>query len=141
MARAVIFAAIFCVASGVAFPATWSGVLVDSKCYAAKERNVNPGDTTANLLRDKYQEFWFCSPTAKTRLFAIALRNGQSIEFDSAGNEKAADFVYQLSKKSFPVSVDVSGEMAGRVISVDTISASPKKASATSPDGSIRGEP
>lgn len=107
--------------SAAAFPATWSGVLVDSKCYAAEERNVNPHDSLTAVDRDKYQEFWYCSPTKKTRLFAVVQNDGAVVPLDPATNPKIEELVRQAGKQS-PFAVIVIGERTDRLVRVDTIS-------------------
>jgi hypothetical protein len=37
--------ALFCWSAVLGLAGSWSGNLVDSKCYASEERNVNPTDT------------------------------------------------------------------------------------------------
>lgn len=111
----------FVFASAAGFPATWSGVLVDSKCYAAEERNVNPHDSLTAVDRDKYQEFWYCSPTKKTRLFAVVQNDGAVVQLDPATNPKIEEVVRQAGKQS-PFAVTVTGEQTDRFVRVDTIS-------------------
>jgi hypothetical protein len=108
-------------ASAAAFPATWSGVLVDSKCYAAEERNVNPHDSLTAVDRDKYQEFWYCSPTKKTRSFAVVQNDNAVVPLDPAANPKIEEVVRQAGKQS-PFAVTVTGEQSDRLVRVDTIS-------------------
>ena len=43
---------LICLASTLSFAGTWSGLLVDSRCYEAEERNVNPTDTLTSVDRD-----------------------------------------------------------------------------------------
>lgn len=117
--RRLIVVLIF--ASAAAFPATWSGVLVDSNCYAAEERNVNPHDSLTAVDRDKYQEFWYCSPTKKTRLFAVVQNDGAVVPLDPAANPKIEEVVRQAGKQ-LPFAVTVTGERSDHVVRVDTIS-------------------
>ena len=41
------FASTFCLAGN------WPGYLVDSRCYAAEERNMNPSSTLSEVNRDR----------------------------------------------------------------------------------------
>ncbi len=117
-------AALLAFSSAVTFAATWSGPLVDSKCYAAEERNVNPTDTETFVDRDGGNEIRYCSPTHKTKSFALIAADGRELNFDSAGNAKAAEMVGNVNKRRRLV-VEVSGEMSGDTIKVDSISAAP----------------
>src|ERR1017187_3992053 len=53
MRRATRLAALLCFLSAVGFAASWSGTLVDAKCYDARERNVNPTDV--DLRRSRHE--------------------------------------------------------------------------------------
>jgi hypothetical protein len=109
-------------AAAPGFAATWSGSLVDSKCFAASERNVNPNDTLTAVDRDQNQEIRFCSPASKTKSFAIIQSDGLSFAFDVAGNAKAAEFVRNVPRKP-RIAVVVTGELKDGTIRVDSISA------------------
>ena len=109
--------------SASGFAGTWSGSLVDSKCFAASERNVNPDDTLAAVDRDQNQEIRYCSANSKTKSFAIIQADGLSFALDSAGNAKAAEFVRNASRKPRRIAVVVTGELNNRTIKVNSISA------------------
>ena len=115
-------AALLAFSSAVTFAATWSGPLVDSKCYAAEERNVNPTDTETFVDRDGGNEIRYCSPTHKTKTFALVARDGRELNLDSAGNTQASELVRNVNKRRW-LEVAVSGEMSGDTIKVDSISA------------------
>lgn len=104
------------------FAGTWSGSLVDSKCFAALERNVNPTDTLTAVDRDQNQEIRYCSARAKTKSFAIIQADGLTFTLDAAGNAKAAEFVRNIGRKP-GIAVVVTGELDHRTIKVDSISA------------------
>jgi len=112
---------VFALASLLTFADSWSGVLVDGKCYAAEQRNVNPHDSLTNVDRDRYQEIWYCSPNAKTKSFTVVQQNGLNLNLDAAGNAKAAGLVRNAGKKSL-FSVAVTGQMTGDIVQVNTIS-------------------
>ena len=114
-------AALLSLSSALSFGATWSGALVDSKCYDAEQRNVNPTDTLTNVDRDGNREIRYCSPSAKTKLFAVVQSDGPSLKLDSAGNAKAAELVRNIGKKS-PLAVAITGEINRDTIKVDSIS-------------------
>ena len=107
--------------SAFAYAGTWSGALVDSKCFEIAERNVNPTDTLTYVDRDQNQEIRYCSPGAKTKVFAVVQHDGVSLKLDSAGNAKAVEIVRRNVKKS-PLTVVITGEMSENTIKVDSIS-------------------
>jgi hypothetical protein len=114
-------AALFCLSSALGFAESWSGALVDSKCYGYLECNVNPTDTMTYVDRDKNSEIRYCSASAKTKSFAVVLQDGLNFDLDTAGNAKAADLVRSSGKKSLFV-VIVTGEMTKRnTVKVDSI--------------------
>jgi hypothetical protein len=104
------------------FARTWSGSLVDAKCYAAEERNVNPTDTEVFVDRDRGYEIRYCSPKPKTKLFAVVSFEGTVANLDSAGNVKASEFAQKAGKER-PMHVTVTGEMTGNEIKVESITA------------------
>ncbi|MGP0076723.1 MAG: hypothetical protein ACLPWF_32825 [Bryobacteraceae bacterium] len=110
--------------AGLGFAGTWSGHLVDAKCYAAEERNVNPTDTETYVDRDGMEELRYCHPRLKTKSFTIVQFDGQSVNLDPAGNAKAAELVQKAGKRHF-MYVTVTGEMTGKTIKVDSISETP----------------
>jgi hypothetical protein len=114
-------AALFCFSSALMFAETWSGSLVDSKCFAREERNVNPTDTLTHVDRDVNLEIRFCSPRRGTKSFALIQSDGTIFPLDSAGNAKAVELVQKTGRKS-PLHVTIGGEMAGKAIGVDSIS-------------------
>jgi hypothetical protein len=114
-------AALLCLSSALSFAETWSGVLVDSKCYDSEERNVNPTDTLTYVDRDKNMEIRYCSPSAKTKSFAVVQPDGMSFKLDSAGNAKAAELVRKTGKRS-RFAAAITGQMSKNTIKVDSIS-------------------
>ena len=121
MALSIRLAALLCLSSALGFAGIWSGALVDSKCYDSEEHNVNPTDTLTNVDRDKNLEIRYCSPSAKTKSFAVVLQDGLSFKLDSAGNAKAAELFRRTGKKSL-FAVAITGEMSRTTIKVDSIS-------------------
>jgi hypothetical protein len=121
MALTMRFAASLCLLPALSFAGSWSGALVDSKCFDAEERNVNPTDTLTNVDRDMNREIRYCSPSAKTKSFAVVPSDGPSLKLDSAGNAKAAELVRKSGRKSV-LAVAITGEMSKNIITVDSIS-------------------
>jgi hypothetical protein len=120
MTLAMRLAAMFCLSAALSFAGIWTGALVDSKCYANEERNVNPTDTLTQVDRDGNREIRYCSPRAKTKSFAIVQADGTIITLDSAGNAKAADLVRATGKQS-RFTVAVTGALSKDTISVESI--------------------
>ncbi len=121
MKRALRIAALLCFSSALGLAATWSGFLVDARCYGARERNVNPTDTLTAVDRDQNSELRYCSPSVKTKSFALVQQDGSSFTLDSAGNAKASELVRKAGKTSWLV-VSVTGEAKKHTITVDSIS-------------------
>lgn len=121
MATWARLALLLCLSPALSFAGSWSGVLVNSKCYGAEERNVNPNDTLTNVDRDRNLELRYCSPNAKTKSFAVVQADGVRLRFDSTGNAKAAELVSKTGKKAL-LAVAVTGELQGKTIRVGSIS-------------------
>ena len=126
MAVTLRVAALLALSGALGFAENWSGSLVDSKCYASEERNVNPTDTLTNVDRDGNREIRFCSPRSKTKSFALVHFDGRTVNLDSAGNAKASELV-RTNRKRRPFFVTISGEIVGEAIRVDSISAAPQR--------------
>ena len=122
IALTIRLAALVCLSSALSSAGSWSGTLVDSKCFHNEERNVNPTDTMTYVDRDMNLEIRYCSPSAKTQSFVVVQPDGLSFRLDSAGNAKAAEFVRNKGKKS-PFYVAITGEVSKDTIKVDSISA------------------
>jgi hypothetical protein len=119
-------AALLGLSVALGFGENWSGSLIDSKCYASRERNVNPTDTLTNVDRDGSEEIRFCSPSPRTKSFALVLYDGRSFSLDSPGNTKASELVRSSRKRQSPLSVAITGEIVGQAIRADSISAAPQ---------------
>jgi hypothetical protein len=109
------------VSAGLSVAGTWSGLLVDTKCYESEERNVNPTDTLTSVDRDISAELRFCSPQAKTISFTLVQADNQSFRLDAAGNAKAAELVRKTGKTA-RLAVAVTGEAVKHMIHVESIS-------------------
>jgi hypothetical protein len=112
---------LLCLSSALGFAANWSGSLVDSRCYANEERNINPTETLQYVDRDTNYELRYCAPSAQTKSFTFVDHQGTSFQLDSAGITKAADLVRKTGKKA-PFAVNVTGELNKNAIGVETIS-------------------
>jgi hypothetical protein len=121
MRKAMLLAALVLSGAATLFAETWTGYLVDSKCYAAEERNVNPHDPTFNTNHDRGYQVLFCRPKARTTSFAIVDYDGYSFELDAPGNTKAANLVRQTKGKG-ALKVKVTGEKQKQTLIVDSIS-------------------
>jgi hypothetical protein len=121
MIRLFAFAAIF---SAFAWADTWTGSLVDAKCFAAAERNVNPTDTLTFVDRNGGEEVRSCAPTHKTKLFALVPSVGDALELDGTGNAKALELLKSAGKTNW-IEVVITGEPAAKGIKVDSLSLKP----------------
>lgn len=114
-------AALICLAAMPAFANSWTGYLVDAGCYAAEERSVNPSFATNHAYRDTDMEIKSCTPSAKTKKFAVVVHSGYGFKLDPVGNAKAAEIIQQTGRKH-PVQVVVTGEKSKDSIEVGSIS-------------------
>jgi hypothetical protein len=89
MALAMRFAVLLCLSSALGRAETWSGTLLDSRCWDFEENNTKA--VSIYVDRDRNMEIRFCSPTAKTKSFAVVLPDGMNLKLDSAGNAKASE--------------------------------------------------
>lgn len=121
MARVVWLAALLCFLPARSFAESWSGALLDSRCYESAERNVNPTDTLTSVDRDEYDEVRSCSPGKKTKAFLLLQRDGTTFKLDPDGNAKAAELVRTTGRKPLLL-VRVTGEVTGKAIKVASIS-------------------
>jgi hypothetical protein len=124
MKLTIPLAVLFSLSAVTAFAETWSGMLVDSKCYAAEQRNVNPTDTETAVDTDQGFEIRYCTPKHKTKSFAIVKRDGHALRFDAAGDTKALAYVHSAGKQHM-YEVAVTGEQSGKRIQVASISPAP----------------
>jgi hypothetical protein len=116
------FVSLVCLTPTVGFAQSWSGYLVDSRCYDAEQRSFNPFDGPPDLVRDRGLEIRICTPSAKTKSFAVVESNEmKSFKLDPHGNERASALVRKIGKKSFR-EVTVTGERKGDVVAVNSIS-------------------
>jgi hypothetical protein len=116
-----IFFAVLLLGSSPAFAENWTGYLLDAKCYASEERNVNPFAASFDANHDRAYEIRVCRPKVRTRKFAVVEVNGNSFELDPKGNEKAADFVRRTGEKRL-LNVTVTGDRRDHTVTVESIS-------------------
>lgn len=119
--RSIFFAVLLFGSSSPALAESWTGYLVDAKCYASEERNVNPFAPSFDANHDRAYEIRVCRPKVRTRKFAVVDVNGQSVDLDASGNAKAADFVRQIGEKRL-LNVTVTGDRRDHTVTVESIS-------------------
>ena len=126
---AMRLAALACWSSALCFAGSWSGALVDSRCWDSQENNTR--GTSIYVDRDGNLEIRLCSPGPKTRSFAVVLTDGNNLKLDAAGNAKAAELILDNGKKDnskkdngkkAQATVVVTGETSKDAIKVDSIS-------------------
>jgi hypothetical protein len=114
-------ATLLTLASTLSFAGTWSGYLVDSKCYATEQRNVNHFDASSYVDRDRDFDIKACHPSPHTKSFTLIDPNGLTYRLDSAGDTRAAGLIRNAPKKS-PLQVTITGQMAAKhTVKVDSI--------------------
>jgi hypothetical protein len=112
------FAFLFTLTSVLSFAESWSGALVDTKCYAIAQNNVSHGHPGST---DKKRAVRSCSPNEKTTSFSVVPQVGMAINLDTYGNEKARELVLKEGKKS-PFMVSVTGDKTEDTLKLSTIS-------------------
>ena len=117
--KPMLLAVLVYLSSTIGLAETWSGTLVDSRCWGFAENNTK--DVSIYVDRDRNMEIRSCSPTAKTKSFAVVLPDGLTLKLDAEGNAKAADLIQKVGKES-PVTVGVTGEKNRNTIKADSIS-------------------
>jgi hypothetical protein len=117
----IVLVAAFGMAPAAGMAQSWSGLLVDSKCYDAEERSVNPNDRLTHVERDQNLEIRMCAPKTNTKSFAVVEHGEDSFKLDAAGNARVSELLKETGKKSFH-EVTVVGEMENNTPVVDSIS-------------------
>lgn len=118
MARIVWLSAFFCLVAMPGIGKSWSGVLVDSKCFTSMDHNR--GDIPSFVNWDINGAIQFCSPTMKTHSFAVVQPDGTSIKLDSNGNERSRTLLDNNKHSLYIVKLD--GEEDRHMVRVKTIS-------------------
>jgi hypothetical protein len=121
MSRKTRLIGLVCMMASLAFAESWSGSLVNSRCYDALESNHNPDDTLTAVDRDRASEVNYCAPNRKTKSFAVITHDGETLRLDPGGNTKAAGLVRTAGKKS-SYYVQLTGEKKGHSITTESIS-------------------
>jgi hypothetical protein len=111
---------LFCLACMAGSTGTWEGVLVNSECYDAVERNVNPFESALDVSRDRNFEVRYCRANARTKSFTVVQPDGQSFKLDSTGNARATEIVRKGNQK-FIFIVEVTGKVRDHLINVNSI--------------------
>jgi hypothetical protein len=86
---------------------TWSGYLVDSRCYASEQSNVSAD--AASGSRDMRLGLRQCSATSETKRFAIVQNDWSVLKLDTAGNQSVAAVARHNTKRSTLYCVTVAG--------------------------------
>jgi hypothetical protein len=98
---------------------SWSGPLVDSKCYETANSN---GKFVTSVDRDMELTIRLCAPNAKTESFGVVLKDWQISELDANGNAKASELIRTAGKQKMYM-VTITGEMKRLALEVDSLSA------------------
>lgn len=114
-------ALLFCI-SVVGLANSWSGFLVDSRCWESIQNNVSSDTTTVS--RDMDGAVRYCSPRAHTARFTIVLNDWTGLTLDTDGSMEAAELV-QHGRVGCVTYVHVTGTVSQRTMRVNSISAPP----------------
>jgi len=106
------------------FAGTWSGQLVDSRCYALVTTNVSLDAGYAG--RDMVGELRTCLVNDRTKYFGVVLNDWSTFRFDGRGNAQASELV-RLNHKRSAYHVTVGGAVNSKkhTIAVSSLSVKP----------------
>jgi hypothetical protein len=104
--------------SVLSFAGSWTGALVDAKCYTTAQQNASHGHPASG---DTKRAVRSCAPSDKTMSFSVVQQVGMAFSLDPDGNEKARELVLKEGKRS-PFMVHVTGDVTENSLKVDTIS-------------------
>jgi hypothetical protein len=104
---AMRFASLLICLSSLGFAGTWSGVLVDSRCYTSMWNNTGPD--VPSVARDMNSLLVQCAARPDTRRFAIVQYDWRPLRLDAAGNERAAAIIRPIWKRRALYCVTVAG--------------------------------
>ena len=120
MKRMIQLGALVFLMSTASFAAgSWSGYMVDSKCYESTQRNVNAW-STSTVDRNMDLDIQRCAPTQKTKSFGLVGQDWTILKLDPAGNTSAAEFVRSSAKRDM-YRVTITGETDRNFLKVDSI--------------------
>jgi hypothetical protein len=111
---------LFCL-STLGFAETWSGFLVDSRCYSNDEFNVSQ-DANYTVGRDMRRTLRQCAATPETKKFAIVRNDWTRLKLDAAGNERAASIVRRGNKSELYCVTVAGARMKKNVIATRSVS-------------------
>lgn len=114
--------ALLCLSSALGFAGTWSGTLVDARCWGFSENDVGQKATLQYVDRDRNLEVRLCAPGAKTKTFAVIPPDGIGLTLDANGSAKAAELM-KTEPKHAVIGVTVSGERSRNTIQVSSLAA------------------
>jgi hypothetical protein len=110
--------------SALSFAGTWSGTLVDARCWGFSENNVGQKNTMSYVGRDRNLQVSQCSPKTKTKSFAVLTPEGHALTLDASGNATASSELAKVAHRKSPIRVVVTGEPNNKnSIQVSSISA------------------
>jgi hypothetical protein len=110
--------------SVAALAGTWSGQLVDSRCYASETTNVSADAGFGG--RDMVGELRRCLVNERTKKFGVVLNDWSTYRFDARGNAQASEMVRQKRKQSaYHVTVGGALNPKKHTIAVSSLSVKP----------------
>jgi hypothetical protein len=114
------FVGVLCLTAGLGFAETWSGALVDARCFGAAEQNHNVDQSLA--AQDVGLEIRLCTPGRKTHSFGLVQRDGTMLKLGPSVDADAAKLVQLGPKpKNSLWLVTVNGKMQDSTVAADSI--------------------
>ena len=111
-----------CALAGVASAADVQGVLMDRMCSPKAElRIVPPGRLEGGMVTaEAHTRECALMPECQKSGYGVVTQEGKFLKFDESGNRKAVEAI-KASKKLDDLEVDVTGEVQGDTIKVESL--------------------
>lgn len=111
-------ALVFCM-SAAGLAESWSGLLVDGRCWTSSQTNVSEDTTSPN--RDMSFDVRACRPTDDTKKFMFVSSDWRGFKLDPAGNARAAQLIGN-GQSHRAIHVSIKGALSKRTIRVTSMS-------------------
>jgi hypothetical protein len=114
------------VAASVLNAAEIKGILLDKDCSSKAEESISAGDSSAPaieggmLAAEAHTRECLRAPACEKSGYGVYTADRKFLLFDAAGNRKAIEAL-KLSKRETDIRVQVTGEIQGDTIKVDTL--------------------
>jgi hypothetical protein len=111
-------AGIFGMVATLGFATTWSGSLVDARCYAGFQGSKK--SAMHYVDRDTSWVIGYCAPRVRTSSFVVVPVDGGTFPLDSHGNKQASAIVRKVGRRRL-ILVQVAGVKKGNNVAVSTV--------------------